>query len=82
MRTILKAAAAAALLSLGACGDREADDRKADNIIEEGENKADALDEAADNAATENQADALENKADAVREKAENKAEAVEENKG
>jgi hypothetical protein len=52
--------------------------KAADNVEAVADNKADMLEEQADNAATENQADMLENKADAIEATAENKADAIE----
>ena len=79
MRMILKTAAVAALMTLGACNSADtAAENKADAIREDGENVADTLDEAEDNATTANAADAIENKADAVRAEGENKADAIE----
>jgi hypothetical protein len=80
MKLILKTTAFAALLSLAACGGNDAAEQKADNIEAATENQVDVLEDAADNATTENAADALENKADAVEAAGENKADAAEAN--
>ena len=79
MKIIVKGAMVAGLMALGACNN-SASEQAADNVEAVGENKADVLDEAADNAATEAGADALENKADEVRDAAENTADAIEAN--
>jgi hypothetical protein len=79
MKMIVKGAMVASLMALGACNN-SASEQAADNVEAVTENKADVIDEQADNAATENQADALENKADAVRAAGENKADAIEAN--
>ena len=79
MRMIVKGAMVAGLMALGACNSSESE-RAADNVEAVADNKADALEEAADNAATEVQADALENKADGIEAAAENKADAIEDN--
>lgn len=57
----------AAALALAACGGN-ADDRAADNITAMTENRADQLEEAADNTSNGAQEEALEDRADATRE--------------
>ncbi|HYG48598.1 MAG TPA: hypothetical protein VD846_11750 [Allosphingosinicella sp.] len=79
MRMIVRGAMVAGLMALGACNSSESE-QAADNVEAVAGNQSDALDEAADNAATENQSDALENEADAGEEKAENEADAIEDN--
>ena len=78
MKILLTTAAAVAMLGLAACGDNDAAEQNAENIVDAAENQADMLDEMADNATSENAADALENQADQVRENAENAADAAE----
>ena len=75
MRKISFALVGAAALALAACGGK-GDDSLGENVQENMENAADALDEAADNAAG-NEAAALENQADALREAGENAEEAI-----
>lgn len=79
MRMIVKGAMVAGLMALGACNSSESE-KAADNVEAVADNKADVLEEMADNAATENQADAFENKADVIEAVAENKADAIEAN--
>jgi hypothetical protein len=78
MKFLTHGIAAATLALLTACGGN-ADDKAAENISEMTENKADALEEQADNAsgATE---DALEDKADQVREAGEDAADKADDN--
>lgn len=73
MKTILKAASAAGLLALAACGGN-ADDQAADNIEAMTENRADALEDQADLATNEQVEDALDDNAAAIREMGEDKA--------
>jgi type II secretory pathway component PulJ len=74
MKMLLKAAGAAGLLGLAACGGG-ADDKAASNIEAATENRADALDAQADKATNGQVEDALEDKAEQVRETGDEKAE-------
>ncbi|MBO9621879.1 MAG: hypothetical protein J7500_04120 [Sphingomonas sp.] len=65
MKILVKAACAAGLLALGACGGG-ADDRAAANIEAAGENQADALEAQADATNNDQLHDALEAKADNI----------------
>lgn len=76
MKILVKAVAAAGLLTLAACGGG-ADDQKAENIEANAENIADNLEAVADNTSNDQAAEALEDKADAVREKADEQADRV-----
>ncbi|HEY0112144.1 MAG TPA: hypothetical protein VGB59_03215 [Allosphingosinicella sp.] len=76
MKFTMKAALAAGLLSLAACGG-QGDDAAGDNIADNAEAMADNLQAAADNAATDDQEDALEANAEATREAGEAKEEAI-----
>jgi hypothetical protein len=67
----------AAALALAACGGK-GDDTLGENVQENMENAADALDQAADNAAG-NEAATLENQADALRNAGDNAEEAIDE---
>lgn len=75
MRIRLMAGVAAAALALGACGGG-GDDKLGDQAAENAENKADALDAAADNA-TGAQEDQLEAQAEQTRDTGEAKEEAI-----
>jgi hypothetical protein len=75
MRKISFARVGAASLALAACGG-QGDDTLGENVQENMENAADALDESADNASA-GEAAALENQADALREAGENAEEAI-----
>ena len=66
MKTVLKLAAMACLVSLGACS-RGATENNAANIEATAENTADNLDALAGNASNEQVADNLSNSAEAVR---------------
>ena len=77
MRKISFALVGAASLALAACGG-QGDDTLGENVQENMENAADALDEAAENASL-NEAAALENQADAMRAAGENAEEAIDE---
>ena len=79
MKIVMKAAGAAALLMLGACGGN-ADDKAADNIEAMTENRADALEDQADLATNDQVEDALEDQADNVREMGEDAAEQADDN--
>jgi protein involved in sex pheromone biosynthesis len=74
MKLILTAAAAATLLTLGACN-KHTD--AGDNVVANADNAADNLEAVADNTSNDNAAAALDNKADATRAAGENKADAV-----
>lgn len=79
MKMILKAAGAATLLMLGACGGN-ADDAAADNIEAMTENRADALEDQADMTSNEQVEDALEDQADNVREMGDDAADRADDN--
>lgn len=66
MKKLFVLAAAAGLISLGACN-QSATEQAADNVEANAEAVADNLEDAADYANTEAAEDALENQADAVR---------------
>lgn len=75
MRIKMMAGVAAACLALSACGG-SGDDALGDKASENAENKADAIEEVADNA-TGAQEDALDAQADATRASGEAKEEAI-----
>ena len=75
MRKISFALVGAASLALAACGG-QGDDTLGENVQENMENAADALDESAENASA-GEAAALDNQADALREAGENAEEAI-----
>ena len=75
MKKISFALVGAAALALAACGG-QGDDSLGENVQENMENAADALDEQADNAAGSEAAN-LENQADQLREKGEDAEEAI-----
>jgi len=77
MRKISFALVGAASLALAACGGK-GDDSLGENVQENMENAADALDEAADNASNAEAAN-LENQADALRDAGNNAEEAIDE---
>lgn len=77
MRKISFALVGAASLALAACGG-QGDDTLGENVQENMENAADALDESAENASA-GEAAALENQADALREAGENAEQAIDE---
>ena len=77
MRKISFALVGAASLALAACGG-QGDDTLGENVQDNMENAADALDESAENASA-GEAAALENQADALREAGENAEEAIDE---
>ena len=77
MRKISFALVGAASLALAACGGK-GDDSLGENVQENMENAADALDEAADNASNA-EAAKLENQADALRNAGDNAEEAIDE---
>jgi hypothetical protein len=76
MRKISFALVGAAALALSACGGK-GDDSLGENVQENMENAADALDTAADNAATNAEAQNLQNQADALRNAGDNAEEAI-----
>ena len=75
--TLLPVALAA--LALAACGGN-ADDRAADNITAMTENRADQLEDAADNTSNGAQEEALEDRADATREMGQDAADKADNN--
>jgi hypothetical protein len=77
MKKVSFALVGAAALALVACGGK-GDDTLGENVQENMENAADALDQAADNAAG-NEAATLENQADALRNAGDNAEEAIDE---
>jgi hypothetical protein len=77
MKKVSFALVGAAALALTACGGK-GDDTLGENVQENMENAADALDQAADNAAG-NEAATLENQADALRNAGDNAEEAIDE---
>jgi hypothetical protein len=77
MKKVSFALVGAAALALAACGGK-GDDTLGEYVQENMENAADALDEAADNAAG-NEAATLENQADALRNAGDNAEEAIDE---
>jgi hypothetical protein len=77
MKTVLKLAAVACLVSLGACSGNNANQQKADNIESTSENLGDTIDSVAGNTGNEVISDTLENRADAVRSDGQNAADAV-----
>ena len=81
MRNFTKAAMFGAALALAGCGGG-GDDRAAENVEEAAENRADALEEMADNATNEAGEERLENRAEQVREQGEEKAEAIDDTDG
>ena len=74
MKLIIKAAGAAGLLALAACGGN-ADDQAAENIEAMTENRADALEDQADGTGNGRQEDMLEDRAENVRDMGEDAAE-------
>jgi hypothetical protein len=74
MKKMIVLAAAAGLVSLSACNSSPRE-QAADNIEANSEAVADNLEEAADNAGTDDAEASLENKADAVRDTGQNQAE-------
>lgn len=77
MKSILKTAmAGAGLMALAACGGG-ADDKAADNIEAAAENRADALEDLADNTTNETLADSLEAQADNAEDAGKAKADAI-----
>jgi hypothetical protein len=79
MKKLAMAAAGACALALAACGGN-ADDRAAENVIENGENLAENYEAMAENTTNETVEERLEQKAETVREKAEEKAERIDDN--
>lgn len=76
MRVISTAIAAAALLTLGACGGG-ADDRAAENVEANAEAVADNVEAAADNATNDSVEDNLEDRAEQIRDAGEEKADRI-----
>jgi hypothetical protein len=79
MKILLKAASAAGLLALAACGGN-ADDQAAENIEAMTENKSDALEAQADAAGNDQVHDALEAQADNVEDMGEDAADKADDN--
>ena len=76
MKLTFKAALAAGLFSLAACGG-QGDDSLGENVQENAEAQADNVEAMAENASNESQEDALESNASAIREKGEEAEEAI-----
>lgn len=76
MKKVSFAIVGAAALALAACGG-QGDDSLAENVQENMENAADAIDAMADNTSNAAVADTLENQADALREEGEKAEEAI-----
>jgi hypothetical protein len=76
MKFTLKAALAAGLLSLAACGG-QGDDSLGDNVAENDDEVADNMEDIADNTTNEVVEDRLEDNASAIREAGEDKEEAI-----
>ena len=76
MKTLLKAAMGAALLSLAACGGA-GDDAAGDNVAQQADAAADNMEDMADNTNNEAAEDALESNAAAIRENGQDKEEAI-----
>lgn len=81
MNKALTAAAAAAFLTLTACGG-QGDDAAGDNVADAAEAQADNIEEAADNTTNEAQSDALEDQADAVEANGQAQEEAIDDADG
>ena len=79
MKIGIKLLGAAGLLGLAACGGN-ADDKAAENIEAMTENRADALEQAADASGNEQVSDALEDRADNVEDMGEEAAEKADDN--
>lgn len=79
MKFLVKAACAAGLLAVAACGGN-ADDQAAENIEAAGENQADALEAQADMTSNDQLHDALEDQADNVEDAAEAAADRADDN--
>lgn len=76
MKTMMYIAAAAGLVALTACGG-QGDDKLGDQVEQSYDNKADALDAAAENATTEAQEESMQDQADALRDVGKAKEEAI-----
>lgn len=78
MKNYARILVGSAFLALAACGG-QGDDALGDNVADAAENRADVLEEMADNAATPAMEGALEDRADAVEEMGEAAEEAIDE---
>lgn len=76
MKAVFTALAAASALALTACGG-DGDDALGDRVEDKYENKAEALDDMADNATTDAQEQSLENQADQMEAMGDRKEEAI-----
>lgn len=79
MKIAIKALGIGAALTLAACGGN-ADDQAAENIEAMTENRADALEQAADQTGNEQLSDALEDRADNVEEMGDDAADRADDN--
>ena len=78
MKLLFKTALPACFLALAACGG-QGDDSLGENVAEQADTQADAMEEQADNATSERQEDALEANASVIRETGEAKEDAIDE---
>jgi hypothetical protein len=76
MKFLVKAVTTAGILALAACN-QSPTERAADNVEQAAENKADVLEERADNATTQGAEDRLEDRATQVRNNADNVTDAM-----
>ena len=76
MKTVLKLAAVACLVSLGACNRTPAENNAA-NVEQSFENVADNMEAMASNTSNDQAADALNNRAEQVRDAGDNAADAI-----